>query len=547
MHTKTTNKLRNPLTFLLLFSLVFVRYCYYGFRYFYQLDDYIQYHNNAFFSGSVPDLIPNLGLLQARPAAGIADLLIWSKLFAVMLAAVAVISVMYVGAAMLLHSVFSRHFRVGWIFYAVFCLLPLGMEGTYWVSASTRIVCGLFFVALGAWLLQKYFDGARWYALLGALALQLLGSCFYEQVLVFSVALFFVLGILNRKNAGKKCLWSGFAVVNALLYLLLTALAPKGNLYSGRMGLVLPFSAYYYRSFLPEVLRQVKNVFLDGVFYTTVKGFYRGVKLIWQDRAVLYALGVVLLCVLFFVLACFAQRGSKNGEKRGTVPALLTGLLLAAAPLAPFFFLDNPWFSFRGALPSFAGLALAADVLVLCLFSHCRNRARAGAGIAACMAVVFCVASVSEMHDYRLTTQNDQRIGQYIIDTLDLSNANETIGIIGLEPSYLEDQNCYWHEHIHGVTESTWALVGLMKYQTKEYFLPSVVPLPEQELYRVWNYDTNRIDGFDQLYYYDVESNTLTQLFAVQTGERAFDLFDEDGALFGVVTDAEGCGRFTKQ
>ena len=550
--TESRKKLRNPTTFLLLFSLVFVRYCYYGFSYFYQLDDYIQYHNYTYFANNVVDLIFDMGLLQARPAAGAADLLIWSKMFAVMLAAVAVISAMYVGAAMLLKSVFERHFRIGWVFYAVFCLLPLGIEGTYWVSASSRIVCGLFFVSLGAWLLQRYFDGSRWYMLVGALVLQLFGSCFYEQVLVFSVALFLVLGILNRKNTGKKSLWSGFSVANAVIYLLLTSLAPNSSLYSGRMEVVLPVSSYYYRNFLPEVLRQVKNVFVDGGVYTSVKGFVRGIKIMWQDHAVLYALIVILLCILFFALACAVQRSTDKqaqpNEKKRCIFAVLTGLFLAAAPLAPFFFLGNPWFSFRGAVASFAGLALALDAILCSVFSSCKYRVRVNAAISACIAFVFCVASVSEIHDYRQTTENDQRIVQTIVDTIDLSDTEDNIGIIGLEPSYLEDQNFYWHEHIHGVTESSWALTGLIQYKTCQPSLPSVIPLSERELYRQWNYETNRIDGFDELYYYDVQNNSLIRLTYVQTGEKAFNLYDEGGILFGTVTtDADGCGHFAKQ
>ena len=42
-------------------------------------------------------------------------------------------------------------------------LLPLGMEGLYWMSASTRIVGGMFFGCLGAVAFARWLDTGRWY------------------------------------------------------------------------------------------------------------------------------------------------------------------------------------------------------------------------------------------------------------------------------------------------------------------------------------------------------------------------------------------------
>ncbi|MEG2815681.1 MAG: hypothetical protein RR885_05605, partial [Oscillospiraceae bacterium] len=64
--------------FAVLFGLVFARYCYYGFEYFYQLDDYIQYHNYAAFNKNFSELISGLGLLSNRPLAGLCDFFVWS-------------------------------------------------------------------------------------------------------------------------------------------------------------------------------------------------------------------------------------------------------------------------------------------------------------------------------------------------------------------------------------------------------------------------------------------------------------------------------------
>ncbi len=539
---KLKEKLFRLLPFLSVFSLIFGRYLYYGPVYFYQLDDYIQYHNYTAFNPSIWKLIKDMGLLQARPAAGVLDLAVWSRMFPVMILAVAVISALYAGAALLLRAVFRRHFDTGWFFIVIFALLPLGFEGTYWVSASSRIVCGLFFAALAAWLMQKYFDGGPWPLLPAALAVQFFASCFYEQVLVFSVALMLLLAVLSFRERGKRCFWGLFALVNTGLYFLLTALAPSGTFYESRMELVLPNTLYYFDTFLPEVLGQLRHAFLGGGFYTLAKGLWRGIRILLADRAFWFALFALALCVLFYFVARRREKESGQKRKRGWI-ALLCGILLALAPLAPFFILANPWFSLRGTVTSFAGIALAADALLNRLLRPFGCRRQGAAVISAATAFIFVLAGISELHDYRQTMRNDQQIGTLITAEAALENAGESVGILCLEPSYLEEQNYFWHEHLHGVTESNWALTGFLQYLCNEQEIASVTPLPTDPLYRAYNYESNRPDRFDRLYYYNAGEGTLLPVTLKQTGERAYEVYLEDGRQAARIQDENGIGR----
>ncbi len=95
MIRRPDEKERYLLVFLIIFALIFARYCAYGFQYYYQLDDYIQYHNYTAGEGEVWSVIMRLGMLAARPLAGLADVFIWEKFFPVMLLGVAVISAMF--------------------------------------------------------------------------------------------------------------------------------------------------------------------------------------------------------------------------------------------------------------------------------------------------------------------------------------------------------------------------------------------------------------------------------------------------------------------
>ena len=89
---KISKRTQQVLPGILLYSLVFIRYVYYGFRYFYQLDDYIQYHNYTYFYDDLWNFVAEMGMLSSRPAAGPADVFVWSRFFPCMIVAVAVLA-----------------------------------------------------------------------------------------------------------------------------------------------------------------------------------------------------------------------------------------------------------------------------------------------------------------------------------------------------------------------------------------------------------------------------------------------------------------------
>ena len=97
------------LPLLSVFLLIALRYLYFGFRYFPQLDDYIQYHNYAA-QGSVPYLVKALGLFAARPLAGLFDITLWSWLWGCMILSVLLLSAAYAASAVIFRNLFEKHF-----------------------------------------------------------------------------------------------------------------------------------------------------------------------------------------------------------------------------------------------------------------------------------------------------------------------------------------------------------------------------------------------------------------------------------------------------
>lgn len=542
---KLSTKLKEQLgTFGLVFSLIFVRFCCFGFEYYYQLDDYIQHHNFAARSEGLWNVIESLGLLGARPLAGIADVFFWSRFFSVMIVGVLLISIMYAASACLLRAVWRRHFGTGWVFLIIYSILPLAIEGTYWMSASTRIVCGMFFASLALWFFDTWCESGGVKNLICYAVFQLISYGFYEQVLVFSITSVFLVAILRFKKDNYRIWWAFLSLSNAAIYFGFTHIFSNSGVYSQRTGIILPKAGYYFDTFLPNILGQFKDAFLEGGFYTLAKGFKRGFLLIFSEKMWLYTLVIAALLALLFV---FVRKNTVEAKNHHTVKAIIVGFLLALAPISMFFVVEEGWFSLRGTVTSLCGIALIADSLCGLIFRKTKNSAVWMSGLVTLMAFTCCIASVSEIYDYRATTENDTKIVTAVTQQLknDGYIGNKIrIGVLGVEASYLEDQNYYYHEHIHGVTESGWAMSGMAETLTGQKV--DVTPIPANPAYRAWNRPTMLPETFDVLYYYDDSSETLTKITAELRDDGVYEIFGESGEYIGYIREENSIGYFEK-
>lgn len=526
---------------LAVFLLVMARYCAFGIQYYPQLDDYIQYHNYIR-SYSFMALQEKVGILSSRPLAGIADYFFWSPMFDHMILGVALISALYAAAVLLIWDILGRYFRTSPVLPVIMALLPLGMEGTYWMSASTRVVVGMFFAALAARTFLHWLDGRGWGWLILYLILQLIPFGFYEQAGLLSVALTAGAAILEWTRRGKslsRCAVSLWGVPAMGLYFLATRLLDNGGVYGSRAETVFATSRHYYlHTVLPEIMGQLRDAFLKGGFYTGAKGFVRGMRMVLSGELLLWALCAAALCVLLWLTVRRREPQERTEEDAPLPLALLSGLLLAAAPVSLFLVLNNPWFSLRGTVTSFPGIALAADSLLVWLWDRLSLRRSGLPVLAAVAAFVFCVAGASELRDYRDTYQNDQRVARLVLEAAEEAGpVDGRIGVLNLEPSYLPNQNFYYHEHIHGCTESDWAFTGLLTALGGEV---KVTPLPADPIYRVWNREANHPSGFETLYWFDGEG--LTPAVLRELAENTYQVRDRAGKLLGVIWEEDGIG-----
>lgn len=529
-----------------LFLLLAVRACAFGFEYWPQLDDYIQYCNYMT-NETFMELQQKVGLLASRPLAGLADYFVWGQLFDHMILGVFLISALYILCVVLMRKLLSRYFRVSPLFMVIMALLPLGVEATYWMSAASRIVMGLLCACLAGLAFAWWLDRGKWYCgAVFALAM-LLPFGFYEQSAILAMTLVLGMGILECRKRPRRAVLALWALPAVAVYFAIVGQLSTGTVYASRMELVLPNSDYYWNVFLPEVLKQVRTVFFEGNFYTLAKGFLRGLRLILGGELLLWCLLPVLLSVLLGLLVW--KEGER--ERKNKVPlALLAGFLLALAPVTLFFVLANPWFSFRCAATSFAGIALFCDTLVMALCGRLPAKRLCLSVLAGAAALVFTIAGATEIGDYKGTYESDHRAVQVIMQTLerdDLLRKDTTslrVGFLGMEPSHLPDQNYHWHEHVTGCTESNWALSGLLRSQLPaDTQLPGVYPLPTWPIYRNWNHAVNDPTLFDRLYWYD--GHSATPITLQPSGEKRYDVLLPDGTLLGrVVEQWDGTGYF---
>lgn len=152
---------------------------------------------------------------------------------------------------MLWQSVFRRRFGTGCIFVVLYTLLPLGFEGTYWMSAGTRLICGLFFSALALWLLMRFVEEDKQFCGCLYLPVLLLSYGYYEQTLVLSIAASLLLMLSYLGERRPRGLLALLTFVAAGGYFAFTAAFSGEGVLAGRMELALPNSLYYFRFSCP--------------------------------------------------------------------------------------------------------------------------------------------------------------------------------------------------------------------------------------------------------------------------------------------------------
>lgn len=414
------------------------RFSYFGFKYIPYLDDYVQYS----FYPSLPDVWENVyaggaGVLFSRPLAGILDLFLWSKMYSVAGLAVAILSLMHGFSAIFFYKgIRLCGIEVGLLFLAFYTFMPINCEGTYWLSAASRIVPSMLLVSL------TLFFGAKRRTLPFAIC-TFLSMWFYEQTAVLSFAVATVVCIIKREYLKIGIPLISFAALVAF-YLSVGELGDNAH----RMGI----------SNMGEILKNLKNTILgSGESFTTVqtkimlRGFVRGFRLVAKDFSILW---IGVLCVLI-MCACVA---SEEDRARLTRNRWILGAAFLMLPLLPFLVSNGSFFNLRNAVPCALGAALLFEGAVSFLLGRF---SRLVAGV---LIFVFIVSNVSEVADYTFVAKRDYETAVKISEQV---TASTNIISVKLSSPVYYPQNAPYGDHIMSMTGSDWGVTGIVRTLSK--------------------------------------------------------------------------------
>lgn len=491
------------------------------------LDDTVQY---ILYPTSVDygALIAREGMFSSRPLAALMDLFIVGQMgnlfFAVLLMAV-----MHGISCVLFQRILSRFFSVGPVFAVIYTLLPLGCEGTYWLSAATRVVSGLFFTACAAAVLCRFIEAGKWWRVPLYFLLELLSFGFYEQILVLSFALSGLIFLHHFREKRAALAWLAFLCAG--IYFGFTAYFRADSPLSDRMELLYPNTPYYFNVFLPDLARQIGMSFLSAGARTTFVGFWRGLVscVTGGIGGWLYGIAAAGLAVWYGILNWPRHRRAVVSVE-GWARALVWGLLLFIAPITPFFVIARPYFSLRSTVPSFVGAAILIDLLFRALI----RRRRAMAAVSGAMVFVCLLGCASEIGDYKATAKADRVLAEAILERE--SEFYGRVGFLNVQEFPVAGQNYPYHEHVASVAAADWTLSAKLAAMKGTPLSFDAVPLVmEDPFYRLWNRDMKRIGGFDQLWLW--EDGELTPLTAEKIGEQDYRLYYPDGTVWAEIRE----------
>lgn len=420
-------------SFILILSvfLAVFRFSCLSFRYIPYLDDYVQYFYYPSFENPWQTIF--LGgpkILFTRPLAGLCDRFLWSFFNSNLGVALIIISFLYGFSGILFYKIFeSLNLRPSPLFLVFYLFSPLNTEGTYWISASTRIAVSLFLIAISCYALVK--KHTMIFALFSFLSIW-----FYEQTALLSVFMSISLSLFSRQTKAIVCPILNLIALSGF-YLMLGKYSDNAD----RLAL----------SFSPENFSnlgvQVYEFLFPLSFKLIINGFCRGLVFVTQSHILWWLFLLVILGSLFF-------EASKTHVYTASTKKLFFGIFLTFVPLLPFFISSNENLNFRNFLPCLLGIALVfEDLLVRIPRFLCPT-------LGAVLVCIFSVVATCEVVDYNHTATADLNLAIEISQALpkDAKTFNYQINT----PDYYP-QSAPQNDHIMSMTASDWGPTGIVR------------------------------------------------------------------------------------
>lgn len=436
-----------------------------GVIYFPVLDDYIQYGGYPLYD-KLSFVYFEIGTVATRPFASLLDPALWGRFYPDLWIVLLIICFMFFVGTRLIDEVFKKlGIHITPFLYAVVLLIPLGFEGTYWISAASRICVGIFFSGVASVFLIKAIKKSRLY-LIGYIPATVLSFGFYESVMVMSALLQFAVIFTLVRNNKKRFLYLLCPVISGLGMVIYYKLAGNiGALGSRANGFVLTGIG---EKFI-ELLRQYAEIIVKGGGLTTVKGAISGFLI-----AVSSPWGIVTLVLAVLISFACGYFGGKLEFRAKAKFCIPFGILLIILPLVPNILSSEVWLTYRSVVVSFFGLVLVSAPLFVLILKKQKVRIV----VIFLMVLMFSLGNINELDTYRRVHETDRKLVAEITRKLDdevLSGSKETIVVIPEE--IVTPQVSYYKDHVKSVFDSDWALTGAVRAKARNIKIKMITPV----------------------------------------------------------------------
>ena len=430
------------------------------------LDDYIQYGGYPLYE-KLSHVYLNIGTIATRPVAALLDPLLWGRFYPDLWIALLIISVAFFIGVKLIASVLERTgiFATPFL-YAIVLLIPLGFEGTYWISASSRICVGLFFTGLAASLLLKIITQNKNILFIPYMVLTLISFGFYESVMVFSAFLQFIVIISFIKSTKGRIAYLITPVMLGILMLVYYKLAQN----IGAMG--SRASTFDLSAVIPnikELVTQFYEIVVSGGIKTTLLGAIEGVKITTS-----LSYGTVLILLIVALSAGCAYFGANSPIVAKAKYCIPIGLGFTFIPLIPNLLTETVWLTYRSIVPCLFGMVIISASILSFFLKNKKVRTV----VIFLMVFTFMLGNISELDTYKRVSENDNVLVTQVTEQLDtevLSGEKDAIVVIPQESA--APQVSYYKDHVKSVFDSDWALTGAVRAKTRNIKIKMITPV----------------------------------------------------------------------
>lgn len=440
-----------------------------GFSYFCVLDDYIQYGCYPLYN-KLSYVYFGIGTAANRPLAAFLDPAVWGAFYSDMAAALVIICALLFFSAKLFDRCMSRfQITVTPFFYAVYLLLPLGFEGTYWISASSRIAVGLFFASAAAYLLMTYIENRKAYLAVLYAVCSLASFGFYESVTVLSgmiqglMILKFAFADKQYKNLRLLTVPSIGAAAILIYYKLAANIGTLGSRTAA-------FSFSDIGGRVVALFTQFKEIFTAGLYRTTVLGFSDGVNLLLHNGGTGFVLSLSVVAVSAFC-AYFGGKCELSAKAKYCVPL---GLLLIFLPLLPNILVPDVWLTYRSIVVCLPGFCVLFAPPISWLS---KNKAIQTVAVFL-VTSVFLVGCVNEVHTYKAVHESDRQMVNEVLQHLDDEVLSGEKGVVlVLAQEVVIPQTSFYKDHVKSVFYADWAITGAVRACSQNVKIKTITPV----------------------------------------------------------------------